>query len=161
MTSTAPVANRGNGGKFLLAAQAGEAVMDRLPDAGHLGVDLAPATDRTTTRSIHQALGAAGHRAEPASQMQDAIAAAGALFGPLPLFYRTAHAGGVDARIDPGHGPQIGDKIDADPAGHGDNGVILTIPLIQAIDVLLVALSHQGADDGRQLLPRLLTAQSQ
>ena len=60
--------------------------MDRLPDAGYLGVDFAAATDRTAARAIHQALGAAGHRAQPTSQMQDAIAATSALLSPLPLF---------------------------------------------------------------------------
>ena len=118
MTGCAPVADWGDARKFLLAAQPREAVVDGLPDAGDIGVDLAAAINRTAAGAIHQTLGAAGHRAETAGEMKHAIPAACALLSPLPLFHGAAHAGGVDARVDPGHSPEIGNKVDTNPAGH-------------------------------------------
>ena len=59
--------------------------MDGLPDAFGLLVDLTTATHRSAARAVHQAFGATGYRAESAGEVENAVAATGALFRPDPL----------------------------------------------------------------------------
>ena len=57
-----PVPDRDDGRKVIRLVDSDQFVVNSLPDAGNLPVDLAAATHRTAAGAVHQAFGAAGYR---------------------------------------------------------------------------------------------------
>jgi hypothetical protein len=77
--------------------------------------------------------------------VQDTVTATGALLRPDTLVSRAAETCGVYSGIDMSVRPEVGYKVHTHTAGDGDYGIIFRLPVIQAVNIFLVALAHQGA----------------
>ena len=95
-------------------------------------------------------------RAQAACQVQHAVTTGGALFRPYALFGGTTEKSSIYARVNHGVLPQIGNEIRPHATGHCDNCIVFIRPVIEAVNVFLVALPLDGILVHAHLLALLL-----
>src|SRR3990172_94006 len=126
-----------------------ELVVDQLPGAGGVRIARAAAARGPPARPVERLLGAAGDRADPAGQAQDAVAASGAALLPHALLGGQAHEAGVEPGNHHCLREALGQRLGAHAAAQREHHVCLADLLGQRIDVLPLALAlHGGVGDG-------------
>jgi hypothetical protein len=145
MSGGSPIPDWCNLEHLLFAVKALKPVMDQLPNAVNLGMDFAFGVLGSAAWSVHKALSASGNRTQASCQVQNTVAAPGTLLGPNTLVSRAAKERCIDTGIHHGGWAQIGNKVHPDTAGHGNDGIILVFPVIQAVNIFLIALADEGS----------------
>src|SRR5512145_2686812 len=109
---------------FLQLAQSLQTIHNELPRTIGFLVHFALAGCRSAAGAVEQALGAAGHGADAAGEVQNALAASLATLGPYSIFQSHANESRVDRREHYLCGESFGRVLDPRSTSHRNDGLV-------------------------------------